>query len=499
MCAVRTGLPNAGGKWVLCILFCLLPLATVLASVTFEIVNNNAAGVGFNDTTPAAPVGGNTGTTLGEQRLIAFQYAAAQWGSLLNGSVTIRVGAQFAALSCTATTATFGSASATEILRDFMNSPQARTWYVKAEANQFAQFDLDPAKPDIMATFNVNLGYNANCLPGTFFYLGLDNQHGSSIDLVTLLLHELAHGLGLASFTNLSTGAGMQGYPTIYDYFLHDDVTNKNWPQMTDVERKASAINARHVAWTGANVQAAAAGVLAKGYPRLTINTPGAIAGNYEVGAALFGPPLSSPGVTTNVVIALDPADGPNPSTTDACSVITNPAAVTGNVALVDRGSCNFNVQVKNVQDAGAVAAIVVDSASGGTPPSSLTGVDATIHIPSIRISNSDGAAIKAQLPSGVNVTLTVDKSRLAGANAAGQPLIYASNPLVAGATISHWDTLASPNLLMEPPPVNAGLTHSVLPPQDLTLAQMRDIGWSTAIDVFDRIFMDRFDGVPNN
>lgn len=39
------------------------PSARAAAAVT--IVNNNAPGVGFNDPTPAAPVGGNPGTTLG--------------------------------------------------------------------------------------------------------------------------------------------------------------------------------------------------------------------------------------------------------------------------------------------------------------------------------------------------------------------------------------------------------------------------------------------------
>ena len=42
----------------------------------FVIVNINAANVGFNDPAPAVPVGGNTGTTLGQQRLIAFEHAA---------------------------------------------------------------------------------------------------------------------------------------------------------------------------------------------------------------------------------------------------------------------------------------------------------------------------------------------------------------------------------------------------------------------------------------
>ena len=42
----------------------------VLAAATITILNTNAAGVGFNDPTAATPLGGNTGTTVGEQRLI---------------------------------------------------------------------------------------------------------------------------------------------------------------------------------------------------------------------------------------------------------------------------------------------------------------------------------------------------------------------------------------------------------------------------------------------
>ena len=89
----------------------LLALAAALPSAalgaaTITIVNVNAAGVGFNDPTPAAPVGGNPGTTLGEQRLIAFQHAAGIWGAALDSAVEIRIQASFVPLTCTATTAT---------------------------------------------------------------------------------------------------------------------------------------------------------------------------------------------------------------------------------------------------------------------------------------------------------------------------------------------------------------------------------------------------------
>jgi hypothetical protein len=70
---------------------------------------------------------------------------------------------------------------------------------------------------------------------------------------------------------------------------------------------------------------------------------------------------------------------------------------VAGNIAIVDRGSCNFTVKVKNAQNAGAVGVIVVNNAPGD--PSLMGGADPTITIPSVQVSQADGATIKAGLP----------------------------------------------------------------------------------------------------
>jgi twitching motility protein PilU len=82
-----------------------------------------------------------------------------------------------------------------------------------------------------------------------------------------------------------------------------------------------------------------------------------------------------------------------------ACTPLnaTNAAAVNGKIAIVDRGVCTFNVKVKNAQDAGALAVIVVDNAVAAPPPG-LAGIDPTVVIPSARVSLSDGLALKNAL-----------------------------------------------------------------------------------------------------
>src|SRR5205085_3388035 len=245
------------------------------AAATIVILNNDQPNVGFNDPTAASPVGNNTGTTLGQQRLNSFQFAANIWGATLNSSVTITIRASWSALSCTSTTATLGSAGATGIVRNFPNAPFQDTWYSEALANSLAGSDLNSSNPEISAQFNVNLG-NTGCLDGTHFYLGLDNNHGSDVDLVSVLIHEFAHGLGFQTFTNASTGSQSSGFPSVYDRFLFDNTTQKGWTQMTNVERQASAINTGNLVWTGPQAQADARSVL--GTPRARVNAPSTIA-----------------------------------------------------------------------------------------------------------------------------------------------------------------------------------------------------------------------------
>ena len=394
--------------------------------------------------------------------------------------MTIRIRAQWSALTCTSTSAVLGSAGALEVFRDFTFAPVGGHWYGKALANKLFGNDLDAPTPDINATFNVNLG-QAGCLTGVFFYLGLDNNHGANIDLVTVLEHEFAHGLGFQTYTSGSTGVQLSGFPAIWDDFLLDTTTGKTWTDMTDGERVTSALNTRRLVWTGANVAAAVPTVLQPGTPLLTVTAPAPVAGAYSIGTASFGPALNSPGVTGEVMQVVDTA----PNAGLACNPLSalNAAAVNGKIAVVDRGVCTFPEKVKAAQNAGAVAAVVVDNVAGSPPPG-LGGTDATVTIPSARVSLADGNTLKASLAtrsrlhSGMTASLGINLAIRQGADALGRALLYTPNPFQSGSSVSHWDTIAFPNLLMEPA-INGDLTHEVTPPNDLTLPLLQDIGWN--------------------
>ena len=450
------------------------------AAATLVIVNADLAGVGFNDTTAVAPVGGNTGATLGQQRLNAFQAAANKWGATLTSVPVIRIQARWTALSCNSSSAVLGSAGATEIFSDFPGATKPGTWYSGALTNKLLGSTADPSTPEISANFNVNLG-KSGCLDGTFFYLGLDNNHGTNIDLVTVLTHEFGHGVGFQTFTSGSTGAQILGLPSIWDHFLFDNTANKLWVNMTDAERVASALNTRKLAWTGANVTSSVPQVLSVGTPSLAVSGPaaGAATGSYNIGTASFGAPLSTTPVTEQLMPVVDQTNGIGL----ACNPLSalNALAVNGHVALVDRGTCSFAAKAKNVQDAGAIGVIIANNVVGSAP--ALGGADPAVVIPVISVSQADGVTLKTALArrsrtaSGVIASLRVNGSQYAGADLLGRALLYTPNPFQGGSSVSHWDTIAFPNQLMEPA-INGDLTHEVTPPQDLTYPLLQDIGW---------------------
>ncbi|WP_426104361.1 PA domain-containing protein [Massilia sp. TSP1-1-2] len=461
-------------------LACSFAAGAAQAAATIVINNANAAGVGFNDATPATPVGGNTGTTVGAQRLIAFTHAANIWGATVTSAVPIVINAQFRPLTCTATGAVLGSAGATQIFADFPGAPKAGTLYSYALANKLYGAEIsDEVGPQINANFNSELG-KANCLTGTSFYLGLDANHGSNIDFVATLLHEMGHGLGFQTFTSGLTGSQLAGYPSVWDHFLLDNTTNKLWVNMTAAERVASSLKPAGLSWTGARVTAAVPKVLSA-TPQLRLVGYGAkqAASLYAVGAADFGPAIGSAAVTGEIAKVALQADSPG----SACTPFNpaNTASVYGKIALVSRGTCGFTIKVKNAQNAGAIGVIVADNVAAEL--SGLGGADPSITIPAVRVTQADGAAIGASLSkpngdtSGTVGKLELSKTLIAGTDSQRRITMYTPNPYESGSSVSHYNTSARRNQLMEPA-ISADLTHSLTVPVDLTFELLKDIGW---------------------
>ncbi|MDB5822041.1 MAG: hypothetical protein JWR21_745 [Herminiimonas sp.] len=477
-----------------CTLTCLAAQAA-----TINISSRDPAGVGFNDPTPVAPVGGNPGTTLGEQRMNVYRYVADIWGQALQSDMPITVSAAWEALSCTTNAVVLGSANAWNLWHDFPGGVPG-TWYPQALANKLANVNLSAGQPDdgtgfgnvdIKTQFNVNLG-NPGCLDGSPFYLGLDNNFGAKISFVEVLLHELGHGLGFLVISNTSLGyrlnasgssyVASSGLPSIWEGFMYDNTAQKTWLNMTSLERKSSAVNPLGLAWIGPNVMSGAPMLQKRPLVRTASPAPGgSLLVDYSTSA--FGPAIVNPGALGVLAVVATQAGETGPG----CSPFNaaNTAAVAGKVALISRGVCTFVTKVNNAQNAGAIGVLLANNAAGTLVPG---GADASITIRSAGITQADGEALKAAVlaavpygPRGragsVTATWSSDPSRIAGADSAGRPLLYTPSALVGLSSVSHWDTSAFPNLLMEPN-ITLDIGTVLVAPKDLTVPLLKDIGW---------------------
>ncbi len=451
------------------IITCLLLVALgggAASAATIVIINNDGPGEGFNDTTPATPVGGNLGTTIGQQRLNLFEHAAVIWGGMLDSDVTIRIAATFDPLFCNSSSAVLGAAGPFVIHRDFTGAEWTGTWYHAALANKRAGTDLSSTNPDIQAQFNSSIDNNAACLSGTNWYYGFDGNEGADVELLPVLLHEFGHGLGFSTLVDEGTGAEFNGFPDVFERHILDNTTGIHWHDMSDAQRVASATNTGNLVWDGDAVTRTSPYVL-NGLAQLFINSPGTLPSPMAVGAATFGPALDAVGVTGEVVLVTDGVG----VVTDACSAIQNAAQLAGNIAFIDRGTCTYVSKVEAAEAAGAIGVIIGDTSGGSFPPS-LGGTDTGIGIPAVSVTTANANLIKAELP-GVNVTMAADLTQLQGADSTGKVKLYAPSPIEPGSSISHWSTAATPDLLMEPA-INGSLSSSV----DLTLQHFDDIGW---------------------
>lgn len=150
-----------------------------------------------------------------DQAKTAFEQAVLLWESYLISSQTIRIKATW---TTTLTSSTLAVSGTTRIYKNFLNAPFSNVWYPTALAEALSGKDLNSGDYDI----NVSLNGNIN------WYYGIDAKaQAGKYDLITITMHEIAHGLGISSSMEVMNSDtqgqyGQSGSAYVYDVFMQD-------------------------------------------------------------------------------------------------------------------------------------------------------------------------------------------------------------------------------------------------------------------------------------
>lgn len=185
-----------------------------------------------------------------------FQAAVDIWSQKITSPLVIRVQANWTPLDENV----LGSARANKVWRGL--SSDRNTWYPDALMDLLAGYDVGEGDFDIVASFNSD--YDR-------WYFGTDgNPPGTRTDLMSVVLHELCHGLGFSGSASVDDGIGswgISGFPTIYDRSTEDGsqtpIIDTNI-YANPSETLASVLEGGSVFWSGSNAVAVNAGTRPK-------------------------------------------------------------------------------------------------------------------------------------------------------------------------------------------------------------------------------------------
>ncbi|MCC5942870.1 MAG: T9SS type A sorting domain-containing protein [Balneolaceae bacterium] len=165
-------------------------------------------------------------TSWPEDAFEAFEFAMDVWSVHLSSSVPIRIDANWTELG----ERTLGSAGPTRIVQ-LPGVGVPNTWYtisqLSAMSNRVIRDEIDGVNHDVRININCNFDD---------WYFGTDaNTPAGRIDFVTVVLHEIGHGIGFIGSISVPTdedqevtdetgsiGQGSPPLPFIYDHYAFD-------------------------------------------------------------------------------------------------------------------------------------------------------------------------------------------------------------------------------------------------------------------------------------
>lgn len=139
----------------------------------------------------------------------AIQAAIDIWSENFASTVPVNVNVKWGSSSSYGVLA---SASAKNNFSNFNGAPDRTLYYASALANALAGRDLDPSSPEVEISITSNAPW----------YYGIDGKcPPRSFDLVSVILHELGHGLGFVSgnYYDSFSGFGRVDQPTPFDAY----------------------------------------------------------------------------------------------------------------------------------------------------------------------------------------------------------------------------------------------------------------------------------------
>jgi hypothetical protein len=144
----------------------------------------------------------------------AYEKAMSIWSKYISSTQPIRIKATWASLS----TGVLATTGATRIYKNFTNAPFQDVWYPVSLAEAISGKDLNNGDFEIEMKVNSTMNW----------YYGLDARaQAGKFDLITVVMHEIAHGFGFSSSMKLVNNNtqgqyGQSGNSYIYDMFLQN-------------------------------------------------------------------------------------------------------------------------------------------------------------------------------------------------------------------------------------------------------------------------------------